>query len=232
VTADRAPVDDREVLRHILANTDVLLLDFDGPVCSIFSSIPAHYVARQLRDVLADGGHTDLPAEIDKTDDPFDLLHYAATLGQDEAHHVEAALRAQEVEAVATAEQTPGAHQLIRSWSSSRGKVGIVSNNSKAAVKTYLRLHDLADVVFLVSARTSPDPSLLKPTSHLVDQAVNLAGVQPEQCTLVGDSPSDMHAARNAGVRSVGYANKPGKLTMLSEARADAVIHTITALKL
>ena len=44
---------------------------------------------------------------------------------------------------------------------------------------------------------------------------------QPLHCTLVGDSVSDIVAARRAGVASVGYANKPGKHEKLRDAGAD-----------
>ncbi|WP_211346890.1 hypothetical protein [Saccharothrix australiensis] len=77
VTTNRVSVDDPEVLRGILATTDALFLDFDGPVCSVFAGIPAHLVAAQLRDVLKDGSHTALPLEVEKTDD---LSKYSVSL--------------------------------------------------------------------------------------------------------------------------------------------------------
>ncbi|WP_081915325.1 HAD family hydrolase [Saccharothrix sp. NRRL B-16314] len=230
MNTSQAPASDPDVLRRILRNTEVLLLDFDGPICSVFSGIPARYVARQLRDILANEGHIDLPAEIGKTGDPFDHLHYAATLGPEQARYVEAALRAYEIEAVVSAEPTPGAHELMRTWSSIRGKVGIVSNNSEAAVSTYLRLHDLVGVVRLISARTQADPLLLKPDGHLVEQAIRAMGVEPILCTLVGDSISDIQAAKAVGVRSIGYINKKWKWSTLASAAPDALTSSITHL--
>jgi len=32
----------------------------------------------------------------------------------------------------------------------------------------------------------------------------------PKECTLVGDSVTDIEGARLASVQSIGYANKPG----------------------
>ncbi|WP_158852329.1 HAD family hydrolase [Saccharothrix deserti] len=224
MTTNHVVIDDPEALRRILATTDVLLLDFDGPVCAIFANVPAHYVADQLRNVLADSGHTTLPAEVEKTEDPFDVLTYAAALGTDEARYVEAALRAHEVEAAATAPPTPGAHDFIHAWQATGRKLAIVSNNSQAAVNTYLHRHNLTPLIHTVSARTNSDPTLLKPNAHLVDQAVASVNVRPSRCTLIGDSSSDISAGRATGTRTIGYANKPGKVATLSSPQAHAIV--------
>ncbi|MGH3832259.1 MAG: HAD family hydrolase, partial [Pseudonocardiaceae bacterium] len=130
--------DDPETLRHILARTTALLLDFDGPVCSVFAGLPAHTVVTQLCTVLTDGGYGDPPIEIEKSDDPFKVLTYAASLGEDEARYVNAAFTAHEVEAITTAEPTPGAHDLLRAWSATGRPLAIVSNNSTIAIHAYL----------------------------------------------------------------------------------------------
>ena len=127
-------IDDLEVLRRIFANTEALLLDFDGPICQVFAGIPAPVVADQLRDVLVQAGYTELPDDVRTAADPFDVLFYAAKLGQDEAQHVEAAFRAHEVEAVQSARQTPSSTELVRTWKATGRKLAVVSNNSVAAV--------------------------------------------------------------------------------------------------
>ncbi|MCA1701505.1 MAG: HAD hydrolase-like protein [Actinobacteria bacterium] len=47
---------------------------------------------------------------------------------------------------------------------------------------------------------------------------------------LVGDSVSDITAARQAGIRSIGYANAIGKRRALSEVGADIIIDDMAAL--
>jgi HAD superfamily hydrolase (TIGR01509 family) len=59
--------------------------------------------------------------------------------------------------------------------------------------------------------RTSHDAAPLKPSPHLITQAVDALDAEPGECTLVGDSVTDVQGARLAGVQSIGYANKPGK---------------------
>ncbi|WP_206797714.1 HAD family hydrolase [Amycolatopsis sp. MtRt-6] len=214
----------------VLAHARALLLDFDGPVCSVFAGIPATTVADQLRDVLADGGHADLPEEVAMSADPFDVFRYAATLGNEEARYTEAAFTAHEVEAISSASPTESAHDLIRAWHASGRSLAIVSNNSTPAINAYLDLYDLRRSVDFVAGRTSPDATLLKPNSALLDQAIGALGVDRRESVFIGDSVSDIQAARAAEVRSIGYANKIGKQKHLRAAKADAITASLVGL--
>lgn len=214
----------------MLASARALLLDFDGPVCSVFSGIPASTVAGQLRDVLADSGHTDLPATVAASADPFDVFHHAATLGEQEARCVEAAFAAHEVEAISSATPTSGAHELIESWHESGRPLAIVSNNGAKAIDAYLHLHGLRASIDCVSARTSSDAAQLKPSPYLLHQATARLAVNPGESMFLGDSTSDIDAAQSAGIRCIGFANKPGKDYLLAAAGADAVIDTLRSL--
>jgi phosphoglycolate phosphatase len=217
-------VDDPDALRQVLAEAEALLLDFDGPICSVFAGFPALVIADQLRAILSDGGH---PAP--EATDPFDVLDHARALGPDEARYVEAAFTAHEAEAITTARPTPGAHELMAAWHAAGRPLAIVSNNSETAISAYLDLHDLRRYVTHVSARTGPTTPL-KPATHLIDQAVSALHAFPAQVVLVGDSTTDITAAATAGARSIGYANKPAKLATLTAAGAHLIITTITAL--
>lgn len=216
MTTPANAVDDQEVLADLLSSADALLLDFDGPICSVFAGFPAPVVADQLRDVLKEAVGADLPPAVAKAQDPFKVFEYAASLGEDHARYVEAALSAHEVEAVATAEPTPSAHDLIRAWHRSGRLVGIVSNNGARAVETYLGLHDLVGSVANVAARRSHDPLLLKPRPHLLREAMSTLRVKPARCLFVGDSDTDVVASSAVSMPVIGYANKPGKVETLS----------------
>ena len=224
------PTNDSETLRRILTNTDALLLDFDGPICSVFSGIPAALVANQLRAVLAEGGYTDLPEDVRTAEDPFDVLFYAAKLGQDEARFVEAAFRAHEVEAVQSAQPTPSSTEFMRAWKATGRPLAVVSNNSVAAVETYLDIHDLRADVTHVSARASADVSLLKPSPFLVVDTVSVLTTTASRCALIGDSVTDIQASRAAQVTAIGYANKPGKTEHFEATGVDLVITRIDLL--
>ena len=110
-------------VKRILAETEVLLLDFDGPICSVFASLPAPVVADRLRANLDDP----LPRAVSTTKDPFEVLIHASTIGVD----IEQALRDQEVEAVHGAEPTAGSHDLIRAWKATGRPVAIVSTTAR-----------------------------------------------------------------------------------------------------
>ncbi|MFF1606172.1 HAD family hydrolase [Amycolatopsis sp. NPDC058278] len=214
----------------VLARAGALFLDFDGPVCSVFAGIPASTVADQLRGVLADGGYTDLPEAVATSDDPFDVFCYAATLGEDEARYVEATFTAHEIEAISSATLTEGAHELIHVWHDSGRPIAIVSNNSTTAINTYLDLYDLRALIDYVSARNSPDAGLLKPSPYLLYRGAAELGVTPDKCAFIGDSITDIDAARAAGVQSIGFANKRGKRAKFAAAEVDAITDEITGL--
>ena len=221
------PIDDPEVLRRILANTDALLLDFDGPICSVFSGIPAHIVADQLRDILAEGGHAHFPEAVRTATDPFDILFYAATLGPDEARYIEVAFTAHEVEAIQTAQPTPRADDLMRAWKATGRQLAIVSNNSRNAIEAYLALYNLQPSVDHIAARTGPETSRLKPNPYLITQAGNALTVRPDRCTLIGDSLTDIQAATLANICAIGFANKSRKIDRLSAFGAELLVTSI-----
>ena len=56
------PIPAASDLDTILARTRHLLLDFDGPICSIFAGLPAATVADRLRKLFGD--HTQMPDDI------------------------------------------------------------------------------------------------------------------------------------------------------------------------
>nr|WP_308129100.1 HAD-IA family hydrolase [Actinoplanes polyasparticus] len=205
-----------------LVGTGPLLLDFDGPVCSIFAGYPALRVASELVALLDVKGVT-LPREVRKESDPLAVLRWvgeACSYGLTAA--VEEALCAAELRAAAVAAPTPFGREVILRATTRGVPVAVVSNNSAAAVEAYLKAHDLAAYVAPVVGRAYGDPSLMKPNPAPVLDAVRALGVEAGDCVLVGDSLSDIEAARAAGVAAIGYANKVWKVDAF--ASADIVV--------
>jgi phosphoglycolate phosphatase len=216
-------------LTELLARTTYLLLDFDGPVCSVFAGRPSRTIAIELFELIR-AANMPVPACIQDTGDPLEVLRYVATVDAKLAARVERALRAAEIDATRTARPTPHADEVIRAWRRGDRRAAIVSNNSSAAIAAYLSAHGIdTDVVM---GRTSPDPSLLKPSPHLVVEAMRALDTDPhrEAYVLVGDSVSDITAARGAAISSIGYANAQGKRPALSHAGADIVIDNMATL--
>lgn len=223
-----SPGTDAAALGAIIARTQYLLLDFDGPICSIYAGLPASAVAKQLRRLFTGP----LPDDIASTPDPIEVFCYSATVSDEMAARVEAEMADLEVEAVPTAEPTPYVQEVIASALDSGRAIGVVSNNSPRAVTAYLDRHSLSQGIRLIVARTSPDPALLKPSPYLIDEAVRGLDADPAATVLVGDSFTDIEAAHRANVASIGYANQPGKRERMTQLEAGAVISSMGDLAL
>ena len=97
------PGTDAASLGAVIARTRYLLLDFDGPICSIYSGLTDATVAAQLRKLIPG----ELPEAIASTPDPIEVFTYSATVSDELAARVEAEMADLEVAAVPTAGPTP-----------------------------------------------------------------------------------------------------------------------------
>ncbi|KZB84875.1 HAD family hydrolase [Amycolatopsis regifaucium] len=211
-------------LGEVFARTSTVLLDFDGPVCSVFSDFEPVAVAAELQSRL---DVVDAPPDAGM----FDTLRYIAANRPGEIVKAEAILTDLELRAVQTAEPTPYADAVIRRLHELGRPVIIVSNNSSACVNAYLNHHGLTRFVSGVASRKKPDPALLKPHPHLLREAMQLTESRNvESCVMVGDSVSDVEAARAAGTAAVAYANKPGKRERFGQLHPDAIIDSMSEL--
>jgi phosphoglycolate phosphatase-like HAD superfamily hydrolase len=204
-----------------------LLIDFDGPICSMFAGRPAPGIAEQLNALLRRGLDREPPFEL--TTDPIRTLVQAAELGDEAlARSVADALRDAEVQAVETATPTPGAEDVLRAARETGRRVAVVSNNASDAIEAYLQRTGLLRYVDGLAGRfDGMAPALLKPDPLLV--RAGLAGVQAvrDDAVFLGDSVTDIEAGKRAGVRTIGYANRPGKSAILAGAGADLVIDSM-----
>lgn len=217
-------------IRRLLADVKYVLFDFDGPICDIFAGLPAPTIAATLRSYLAPL-NLPLPPHILAQQDPLEILRYAATAGPLIAETTEAALRGLELQAALTATPTPHTADIIKALHTTGRHLAIVSNNSDDAINTYLTNHGLHTIFNHISARTLyQPPTLLKPHPHLITQALHALSADPTQTALIGDSTTDIQAAKSAGILSIGYANTPGKPHHLHNAGATAVITDIAQL--
>ncbi|MGW0501814.1 HAD family hydrolase [Micromonospora sp. NPDC003241] len=211
-------------LGRLLGNVDALLLDFDGPVCSIFAGYPAPQVAAELVDVLRRLG-VDVPPDLASEPDPLEVLRRTGAAGdQAVTQAVEDALCAAERRAVEAAEPTPYAREVVVGARQAGMPVAAVSNNSASAIATYLTLHRLNKHLSPVIGRAYARPERMKPNPEPILQAVRAINGKPRRCVLVGDSLSDIDGARAAGVRVIGYANRMAKVEAFQAAGADALI--------
>ena len=208
---------------EILANRCCVLLDFDGPVCAVFGGPGARIIGAQLSAFLTRIG-VRVPDALFGTSDPFALLRLAATVSDNAAEKADAEFRSLETAAVLTAPQTEGAVDVLRALTETGRSVAIVSNNSEQAIRVYLDRHKIGRFVAAIAGRTSPNVALLKPSPHLLHEAMNALAATPDDSVMVGDSASDIDAARAAGVAVIAFANKPTKRQDLALLQPDAIV--------
>jgi HAD superfamily hydrolase (TIGR01509 family) len=219
-------------LRRVLDATGPLLLDFDGPICGVFSRYPAPPVAASLRAMLTAHG-VDVPPELAHEGDPMEVLRWTGRLDRDDlTRTIEDALISAERQAAQLAAPTLHAREVIVAAVQSGRDVAVVSNNSPEAVRTYLDAHRLAGHVRVVVGRAYAQPERMKPNPEPVLTAVTALTAAPRSCVMVGDSVSDIEAAHAAGVRAIAYVNKPSKASRMRAARPDAMVDSMAELAL
>jgi beta-phosphoglucomutase-like phosphatase (HAD superfamily) len=211
-----------------LISAGPILMDFDGPICSVFAGYPAPCVAAELVRLLV-GLDVEVTPEVRDEPDPMEVLRWSGKQCPSQViAAVEDALCEAELCAVAVAAPTPFGHELIVNAHAYGLPVAVVSNNSAPAVEAYLVAHGLMPFVAPIIGRAYADPVRMKPHPGPVLDAVRSLGAPHATCTLVGDSLTDIEAARAAGVRVVGYANRSWKVAAFSA--ADAVVTSMADL--
>jgi len=216
-------------LAELMARTDAVLLDFDGPICRVFaghSAAPVALELRRFRRFLEEGG----VISVNDDRNPEQLLLWVGEHHADLTCAADDLLTVYENAAVQLAEPTDGAADVIRAAAAASIPVAIVSNNSESAIASYLTKHDLASGVAAVIGRPYGDPSRMKPHPDSVIRAAEALDVSPDGCIFVGDSASDMRAAAAAGVRGVGYVKTPERATVLRAGGADVLIDHMSEL--
>jgi phosphoglycolate phosphatase-like HAD superfamily hydrolase len=214
-----------EDLAGLLARPHVLL-DFDGPVCAVYGGTTSRAVADHLRERLRDGGAA-VPADIVDTEDPLDVLRYAATVDAGWLARIESEFVAQEVTAVATATPTPGAAEAMSALVAAGATITIVSNNSPDAIWAYLQHADLTGLVVGVAGRVPRCPNLMKPHPYMLWRAMTELATTAAECVIIGDSETDVEVAHLVGSPAVAFANEPCKRRRFEPLRPDAIIESM-----
>jgi HAD superfamily hydrolase (TIGR01509 family) len=100
-------------------------------------------------------------------------------------------------------------------------RLGLVSNGSKERVEEELKRLRLT--LYFDSTIFGVKREELKPSPFMLDRTLNVLGLSPDDAVYVGDSPADIQAAKNAGVRSIGIARGPIQAVRLQAERPDQI---------
>ncbi|MFD4692736.1 HAD family hydrolase [Streptomyces sp. NPDC058463] len=218
----------------LLSSAACVLFDFDGPMCRLFAGHSAEGVAQRLSGRLAALGRETAPVAASVRDaDPLGVLlavrkHYP----QDRALMavLDEQLTEEEVVAAGRATPTPGAAELIRALEAAGTRLAVTTNNSLAAVASYLARDGLGQFFDGHIHGRRPDPALLKPDPDCLHRALESTGVAAADALMIGDSAADWLAASKAGVPFLGYAENAWKHRKLREVGAEVSVSTLEGL--
>ncbi|MGO4646210.1 sigma-70 family RNA polymerase sigma factor [Nocardia sp. 2YAB30] len=218
-----------EDLRAVLDATGYVLLDFDGPVATLFTHPRAAEVCGLLREILTREG-LEIPPDVAETSDCLVVLRFAATVSPELARRVEKKLTELEKIAARSADEpTPGCVKLLEELKLERIPVVIVGKSSKWAISDYLAIHGLQDLATGgVLGRVGSNVAALEMATQLrmgrLVVGLHRSFPEPGLFVMIGDSQSDNAAAKAFGARSILYADEPRKVEEFVLANPDAVV--------
>ncbi|MFF1545266.1 HAD family hydrolase [Streptomyces sp. NPDC058291] len=217
-------------LRELIRGVRVVLWDFDGPICRLFAGHSAETVADGLVSWLEGRGLHHLLTETERESlDPHVVLRAVDRLrpGSDLVAELEERLTQEELRATATAMPTPYADPLIRTVTALGLRLAITTNNSPRVVTTYLATRGLTSCFAPHIYGRTQELRHLKPHPHCLNLALRATGSAPGAALMIGDTPSDFLAAREAGVPFLGYARNERKEKLLRGAGATRVVSSL-----
>ena len=125
----------------------------------------------------------------------------------------------------------PGAGEAIAALGEDGVMQTVVTGNLKPIAMTKLEVFQLSAHIDFEVGGYGSDGDTRPPLIRLAWQrAEDKYGVRfgPQQVVIVGDTPLDVAAARDVGVRAVGVATGSSTVDELNAAKADAVIPDLT----
>ncbi|MBZ3907868.1 HAD family hydrolase [Streptomyces griseiscabiei] len=217
-------------VRELVAHARYVLWDFDGPVCSLFSGHSAEQVATDLVRWLEGRGLRGLVTEEErKSLDPHVVLRAvdARHPGSDLVTELEERLTKEELRATSSAMPTAYADPLIRTWSAMGVRLAVATNNAPVVVRQYLTGRGLLSCFAPHIYGRTQNLHLLKPHPYCLSRGLSAMGAAPTDALMIGDTPSDFHAAKSAGVPFLGYARNEDKEKLLRDAGATSTVRSL-----
>jgi beta-phosphoglucomutase-like phosphatase (HAD superfamily) len=200
--------------RELIEPRDHILVGFEGVLCA---PEPGGKITADRLKILI--GY-DIPAKIAATEDPFEVLGFAATFGAATAHAVERQLCRLETPAVTSAPAIPGVVRAMERLAAAGNTLTVVSRLGADVVRTFLVLHDLGATIRRIAARagaTTPLP----PDPHLVLQAMKSLGTSPEHCIMIAGTKADAKAAKAAAIPVITFGMRARGAALAVDDMAD-----------
>ena len=216
-----------------LGRMDVIravLFDFDHTLADLGGFVRWGDARRELMALYAAGGVPE--SFLERTEGALTLYAHVAACGllsDDRLAEVQrrasAVIERYETEAIVRTRVLPGVASCLSTLAARGIQAGVVTSNARSVVRSILRREALAGEFAVVVARE--DVRALKPSPEGVVRACDELAVAPRQCSFVGDSVSDVEAARAAGVVAFGVRGGTSTDEELTAAGAVAVLDDV-----
>lgn len=131
----------------------------------------------------------------------------------------EAAMQAVELEATAVALPFPGVPEALQQLLDHHIRVGIITRNCRAGVRSVVERHPIPHEVLL----TRDDVELVKPHPSHLQRALALLEVPAAHAVMVGDHPTDIQTGQAAGTRTAGVLTAKTTREQFRESGADLI---------
>ena len=122
----------------------------------------------------------------------------------------------------------PGALETLKALNARDNTLlAVATGKPLAGTNRVLRAHD---ILGLFTSLQTPDNNMSKPNPEMIYSAMKVAGVEPEQTVMIGDTNHDIEMAVAAGVKSVGVSWGYHPVEELKEAGADVIVQDFATL--
>lgn len=162
-----------------------------------------------------------------------DIIEHYAVIGNESAHsdvkeYAYDLMEDLEVEGAATTRPFPDTIPALQALKKDGLKMGIVTNSARKAVDIVLKRYPLGRYFDVITTRD--DVTVIKPDPGIVRYALEVLGVDSDECFFVGDAPGDMMAARSLQMVAVGIPRGSATKEALLSANPDYLIQTLNDL--
>ncbi|GIG57087.1 haloacid dehalogenase [Longispora fulva] len=209
----------------VLWDIDHTLVSIPGVSHRIYADVFLRITGQPLREVADMAGRTERRIVLDTLDmhgltgtEEICELFFTALSVAAETHRDEMAAHGRAL---------PGAADTLRVLAEAGTLQSVVTGNVPAMARAKLEVFGLGTDLDLTIGGYGPDGYERAPLIHA---AMDRAGRKhrrqfaPEQVVVVGDTPHDVAAALEVGVRAVGVATGRSSVELLEAAGADAVL--------
>ena len=213
----------------LLWDIDHTLIESRGVGRAVYERVFPEVTGVALRELAAVHGRTELDImrdtlrlhDVPATDQMVERLALALAAGYEAARD----------ELRARGRVLPGALEALRTLGERPGVIQtVLTGNTTRVAAIKLEVFDLAQYLDLIVGAFGDDNS---DRSQLVNIACNRAThhlnqtITPAQATIIGDTPNDIHAARQAGARSIAVATGNYQLDELRAAGPTASLESL-----